>query len=143
MSEEKGHAIRVVKSYPPNIDKIRAVLDIHGMPDIMFTYGWTIYNPGGKPVPSELIAHEEIHAQNQAKIGVDVWWDKYLADPKFRLDEEILSYQVQWKVMGVLNYARSYKRKVLRMICKELAGRMYGNLCSAEEAKRLITEKSE
>ena len=38
---------------PPNYEKIASVFDVKGKP-LVFTYGDTIYNPGGGRIPDHL-----------------------------------------------------------------------------------------
>lgn len=65
----------VVAGWPPNIEEIRAVLPVSERN--IFAYGHTIYNPGGEKLPLELIAHEEVHFQQQAEEGPVAWWKNF------------------------------------------------------------------
>lgn len=48
-------------------------------------------------LPDDVLAHELVHLERQKLIGVDVWWDKYINDEKFRFNEELLAYKAQYK----------------------------------------------
>lgn len=43
----------------------------------VWTYGDTIYNPGGRPIPPDVVAHEAVHAKQQREyvedVGVNEW----------------------------------------------------------------------
>jgi len=132
---------------PPNYEQIAAAFNIKGRYGIIFTYGSTIYNPDGEPVSPDLFAHEEVHERQQRDIlalslnrptnGPAEWWDRYIADPEFRLDQEVEAYRAQYK-FAQENYGRDQRRALLKHISKALAGPMYGYLMSPDEARRTI-----
>ncbi len=45
----------------------------------------------------DIAVHECIHLGRQKEMGVEVWWEKYLTDDKFRLNEELLAYRAQYR----------------------------------------------
>src|SRR5262249_17898730 len=89
--------MKVIKDFPPNYDSIKVALPNCPVQAI-FSYGDIIYNPSGRDIPTDQIKHEEIHAEEQKKIGMDSWWALYLQDPEFRLTEEIKAYGEQFKL---------------------------------------------
>lgn len=128
--------MKITQGYPPNYDDICKVFNIRGRAGIVFTYGDTIYIPGGMQLPSHLLAHEKVHIEQQTKMGAEKWWKKYLVDSEFRLDQEVEAYRAQYKAMFALQ--RSMRRIIFRKLCNDLAGPMYGYVVSNEEAARLI-----
>ncbi len=130
--------MKISRAYPPNYREIVARIPaVKSRRGIIFTYGHTIYCPGGNTnLPAHLIAHEETHAREQDRIGIQEWWDQYLTDVSFRLDQELLAYQKQYSVLA----NRAERKKVLPAIVKDLSGAMYGNIIDPAEAKRLIVE---
>lgn len=48
-------------------------------------------------LPEDVLVHECVHLERQKEIGVEVWWENYLNDDKFRLKEEILAYKAQYR----------------------------------------------
>lgn len=130
--------MKVAHFYPPNyLEIIKAIPGVKGKGNIVFTYGDTIYRPAVKPMDAFLLIHEEVHAWQQGK-KPKAWWDKYLVDTKFRFEQELEAYRVQWQAL-LYKAPRDYRRKVLNHICNDLSGDMYGNLCTKTEAKELIT----
>lgn len=125
--------MKIVNDWPPNIDAIRAVLDISGV-EPCFTYGDTIYNPYGFEIDLPLQAHEETHMHRQNEIGVDEWWRRYLDDPKFRADEEVKAYRVQYRKLRRLTSDRDELKGFLRFVATQLSGSMYGGCVTYEEA---------
>lgn len=130
--------MEIVKEYPPNIEKIKKIANLEGK-QIVFTYGKTIYNPTGAVIPRNLELHEEVHAKQQGR-DIEQWWDKYLSDEKFRLEQEVEAYKVQYKYVTEHGADRDTKREFLRHICQDLSGPVYGHIVSFEQAKQLITK---
>lgn len=127
--------MNVETSYPPNYSEILKHFDIKDRKTIVFTFGDTLHNPGGGNISPDLMAHEETHQRQQGKSPED-WWEKYLADPDFRLAQELAAYRVQYRAI----VGRPQKRAVLQKISKDLSGPMYGNIISRDQAKQLIKE---
>ncbi len=126
--------MEIRQEFPPNIREIRKTFDISDLP-VVFTYGNILYNPTGEPVSDDLMIHEQVHEKQQAIIGVNDWWVRYLEDKTFRLTQEVEAYQAQLKsVQGT----RDYKRQFLQYISKSLASKLYGNILTWQEAKELI-----
>ena len=126
--------MKILYEYPPNIDKIREVFPLHK--GVIFTYGDTIYNPDKGKITSELIKHEETHEKQQGN-NIDEWWNKYLNDKKFRLEQEIEAYRNQYKYI-LENYNRQMRKLLLKDIAKHLSSAMYGYLISEEDATEII-----
>lgn len=128
--------MKISKELPPNYNKIKEVFDIEGKP-IVFTWGDTIYNvPEGYEVPTHLEIHESIHWKQQGE-KPDEWWEKYIKDKEFRMEQELEAYACQYKFVK-----NTQKRKVSDMfldsIAHDLASEVYGNLLSFNQAQTKI-----
>lgn len=127
--------MKIVKSFPPNIETIRAILE--PTPDAVYAYGDTIYNPSGKELSPDIILHENIHSKQQG-INPEGWWAQYLADCNFRFKEELEAYGHQYA------FAQEHVRnKKLLEWAKEsmalaLSSEAYGRLCTYGEAESKI-----
>lgn len=136
--------IKVVTDWPPNIKAIKAVLPV--TENNIFAYGQTIYNPGGGRLSRELVAHEQVHFEQQATFikpwwsrnGVESWWRKFLKDPEFRLSQELAAHRVEYAEFCHNNRDRNRRGQYLRMIAQRLAAPMYGGLITAAEAAKAI-----
>lgn len=100
--------------------------------DTIFAFIDTIYT--NNPLPDHLVVHEKVHLKRQNKVGVDIWVEQFLTDPKFRLNEERLAY---------LSQLRSIKdrenRFRLKVICaRNLSSPLYGDICNFDEAMKLL-----
>lgn len=127
--------------YPPNYDKIAKTFDIKDKPGIVFTYGDKLFVPSGNRIDVHLLEHEEVHAKQQKQMGIEKWWERYLEDPGFRLQQEVDAYRIQYKSMANL----SVRERVgyLDHIANDLSGPMYGSLMTKEEARFIITKDNE
>ncbi len=108
--------------------------------DVCITYGSKIYIPRGGGLADHVIPHEEVHERQQAAFpgGIEAWWQKYLESAEFRFQEELEAYRVQVKVLA--GYSRQERRSIIKKLARDLAGPMYGNMVSTEEALKLITQ---
>lgn len=65
----------------------------------MAVHPWLLIVPERKN-DAALIAHEQVHLDEQAT-GVVRWWWKYLTSASFRLDAEVRAYRVQIELGGI------------------------------------------
>lgn len=133
--------MRIIKAPPPNFEAILKVFDVKDKP-IVFTYGDCIYNPTDGNIPPHLITHEDVHRQQQEVMGVEVWWDQYLADPKFRLEQEVWAYQAQYAHLKDKIKDKNLLFRFLHKLALDLSGEMYGKILSYTEARKLILNKN-
>jgi len=131
--------MKIVKAFPPNIAEISGAFDLSG--GEIFCYGDTIYNPDGNELPEWLIKHEEVHQKQQ---GDDVtgWWERYLIDPEWRLEQEMEAHIVEFRWFRRLNKNRELHARYLSMIAGRLASKMYGNVITKMEAQKQIRRRA-
>ena len=89
-------------------------------------------------LPQHLIVHETTHIRQQAKMGVEKWWDRYFEDEKFRFSQELEAYRNQYKYITENYNDDKIITMLLKSLAKDLSGYIYGNLCSFKEALSLI-----
>lgn len=125
--------MRQVFERPPLFAEIDAAFHIAGKP-VLFAFGDTIYNPERVPVTIALDAHEGVHGFRQ---GVDVlgWWRRYIADPEFRLVEELLAHKAEYDLLCASAGSRNVRRFFLRQVAGKLSSPLYGRLISFEQAR--------
>lgn len=144
--------MKILKAYPPNIEKIRAAFDIDGKP-VIFTYADTIYVPSGVALPVHLVVHESVHTRQQFAYvhphevtvlyrtefmaGPNAWWERYIADQKFRVEQEIEAYGHQYKYVFDWHTNRE-KKELLAKFASHLASEVYGNAIPFHEAEAAI-----
>jgi hypothetical protein len=133
--------MKIIEDYPPNYETIcEAIPSVKDKKDVVFTYGDTIYNPYGGEIQDHLDLHESIHEKQQAEIGIEAWWNKYLSDKKFRLEQEVEAYHVQYQFV-FKEYGRAVATVFLREIANDLSGGMYGNVLDRKQARKAILKK--
>jgi hypothetical protein len=131
--------VKVIRDYPPNIEAIRQTFGAAAVQNAVFTYGDTVYIPNANiTMPAHLETHEAVHIEQQGDDPAG-WWDRYLDDPQFRLDQELEAYRAQYQYL-IKHASRPSRRLVLARISKDLGGRLYGNIITPAEAKREITQ---
>lgn len=127
---------------PPMWDRVIAQFPTAAKGDTIFSYATCIYRPNVMAgLPDSLMAHERVHCERQLVYpgGVEAWWDRYLDDPRFRLDEEIPAHRAEIAVASRKIKSDSMRSHALSRIAARLAGPLYGNLITVAEAKKLLT----
>lgn len=123
----------ILQSYPPNYERIRSCLSVRR--NCVFAYGNVLYNPSGLLIPSHLMVHEETHRDQQGP-GVEEWWERYLQDPAFRLQQEIEAYRAQYRFV-LRTEARPERRRLLAAFVRDLST-LYDLAITREQAIRMI-----
>ncbi len=129
--------MRIVNGKPPIFDEVDRAFHIAGQP-IVFAWGDVIYNPEGVTVSDHLIAHEAVHGKRQ---GRDIlgWWHRYIDDPEFRLQEEILAHIEEYSYL--INGAnRASRRRALKRVSTRLGSKLYGGLITSKQAARILDQ---
>jgi hypothetical protein len=112
---------------PPNMLEITKAFGVKWGGDTVFTYGDTIHS-NTTDLPANLIIHEMVHMKQQREFegGVEAWWEKYLVDEDFRLQEELLAYRTQYQylIATMIKYPREIY-KMLEFFGKSLASNTY------------------
>mgnify|MGYP001617383330 CR=1 FL=1 len=109
-----------------------------------WTYGDVLYNPGGHSLPDHIIAHEGVHARQQEAFdgGKDRWWEHYLINSQFRLEQEAEAYAAQyWFYCGKVS-DRNRRALFRAQLAQQLSGPLYQLAVTASEARRMIELKA-
>lgn len=128
--------MEIVAGYPPNYAEIKKKFKFNNQ-NVVFTYGDKVYVPNGKPLPDHLEVHESTHIKQQAEIGAEKWWERYLQDKNFRLEQEVEAYKNQYAFISQ-NYGRNDRKGFLKKISNDLSSEMYGGIVTRKEAVDLI-----
>ncbi len=105
---------------------------------IAICYGEKIYCK--YKLTDDVLAHELVHVRQQKEIGRDIWWDKYLEDAQFRLEQELEAYGTQVKYIRehTERTTRNQRRMMIDRIADTLSGELYGHMISYEQAKKFL-----
>lgn len=126
--------VTLTTQIPPIYAKCKEKFGVTWDQGVIFAYGDKIHSKYA--ITDDLIAHELTHIERQAEIGAKEWWDRYLTDRKFRLNEEVLAYRNQLQYC----YA-NYDVETINNIRDRIIYAMttiYGNMCTKEQAKLLL-----
>ena len=138
---------KVEIEFPPNYKELCEVFDIKDSKTIVFTWGDTLYNPFNIPISQDLLVHEQTHTRQQQSLikdyetlqkGARLWYNKYIKDKDFRLDQEIAAYRNQYKFFTEVVKDRNKQAKFLWEIARHLSSEMYGNIIEHSEAMQKI-----
>lgn len=132
--------MNIAYEYPPNYEIVKKAFNLGDHENVVFTYGDTLYVPQGKKtkIDKPLMAHEETHARQQSQMTPQWWWDEFLSNPKFRLEQELEAYREQYKAMQ--NLPAQKRAGYLTHIATDLSSEIYGKLLTFEQAVAVITE---
>lgn len=133
--------MKIKEELPPNyLDIVKVFPNLEETKPI-FCYGDTIYNPWKRNVTPDLEIHEEVHFKQQGT-APDLWWDKYLSDEQFRLNQETEAYGEQYKfaqkLVDEIRGGSKMKKWALESMAKALSGETYGSLLTYHEAEAKI-----
>lgn len=129
--------VKVIPEFPPNIDVLRKHFPITGFE--IFAYSPDIYNPSNNMLPVWLVEHEKVHFGQQKSIGgPEEWWDRFIADEEFRLEQELEAHRVEYRVFCSHNRDRNRQFMYLMEMGKRLGSPMYGGIIRPNEAMTRI-----
>ncbi len=103
---------------------------------VCFTYGDAVHSQ--YLLRPDVEAHERVHIEQQCSYGIIAWWDRYLCDDDFRLEQELEAYRAQWRFVQNSERDRNRQAIMLTQIAKDLASPMYGKLLPFKEALKAI-----
>lgn len=130
--------MKIIVQKPPIWEEANKAFKI--LPNTVFTYGETIYNPDNAHMPSDLLIHEETHSNQQEHNDTvaKLWWMKYLDDPVFRLSQEVEAYHNQYVYFCTIVTDRNKQYKKLWELATVLASPLYNcNITTSEALKRI------
>jgi len=134
--------MNIIHERPPNFDALVAAgFPIVNKP-ILFAWGDIIYNPGKVIVPLPLQLHEAMHGERQLahSEGIEGWWQQYVYDDAFRLEEEVLAHQVEYRSWYGGCGNRHQRRNALKAVAKKLSAPLYGRMISPHKARLILRE---
>ena len=129
--------MNLVIAFPPNYKQIKE--KFNPPTGTVFTYGDTVYCPDSPKLSPDLLVHELTHINQQGN-DPETWWNKYIEDPNFRLEQEVEAYREQYKKFCQLKKDRNIQARFLFYIAGELASATYGHLIGRDEAVRRIKQ---
>lgn len=127
--------MKIIHEKPNIYDRLKERFNIDWDDGIIITYGEHVYCKFA--LPPEKIIHEEVHT-NQQKESPNEWWNKYIDDPKFRLDQEIEAYLAEAKFIKKTVKDREKSFRLIRNICIDISSPIYGGIITYEKAWEIL-----
>lgn len=129
--------IEVIDDRPPNFAAIVRFFPEAVKPGVIFAYGGKIYAPGRTALTPALQAHEQVHIERQGE-DFDAWWNRYLIDPAFRLEEEMVAHRAEYQAYCRRHQEPGKRHEALKRMAERLASPLYGGLITHGEARLRI-----
>lgn len=128
--------MRIITDKPfPLLERVKTLFPVTNK--VVFSYGEDLYAHPDVVLPMDLMIHEATHSVQQSQ-GVEIWWERYLTDPAYRLAQEVQAYRAQYQFYCSVQQDRNARAKFLHRISKDLSSPLYGSLCAFSDAMRLI-----
>lgn len=105
---------------------------------IVITVGDIVYTKGD--LTKDLEVHEGVHTVQQMRMGPDLWWDRYVHEPEFRMRQELEAYRAQARYLEKTRSRESAFHAIMKL-AKDLSSPIYGKCCTFQDAHRMIREK--
>jgi hypothetical protein len=70
--------------------------------------------------------------------GKDAWWEEYLANPRFRMEQEAQAYGEQYKFFCKYRKDRNERSRFLNSICDLFSGPLYQLALTKSQARAMI-----
>ena len=128
--------MEIVKGYPPNIKEIEKVFNLKGKKPI-FAYSPILYAPMGGDLDHPTIIHEQTHFLQQGD-DPKSWWDLYINNKDFRIEQETEAYSNQFQAFKERIEDRNDQAKYLHILATQFSSDLYGNVLEYSEALKLI-----
>lgn len=131
--------MKEIIDFPPNYKDIQKAFNLDKHIPI-FCWDKVIYNPHNARINEDLIIHESAHSMRQEG-NPDLWWDRYIKDNKFRLEEELVAYIAQFEFLKTKIKDKNKQVNIAMSIARDLSGDLYGNMITTDDAFSIIWKK--
>lgn len=130
--------IKISKDKPEIYTRLNEKFGVEWNDGVIICYGDTLHCK--YDMPPEKIVHEMVHIKQQEKIGKELWWELYLSNESFRLEQEVEAYRSEYKFIKENIKDRNQRFNFLYEMSRNLSSKQYGSICSFSEAMRLIQQ---
>lgn len=143
--------MKIVKTFPPNFEEVKKVFPKCEEQQAIFCYGDNIHNPFDSQITEDMKVHEAVHSRQQGK-DPKGWWDRYVSDVVFRIQEEAEAYSAQLFYLKNTKFPKQDERGktaevylptrvtdwYLDKIAQTLSGPLYGEAITYHKAHTLV-----
>ncbi len=128
--------IIIKKEIPPIYDRLHQKFGIKWDDGVIIAYDGAIWCK--ENLEPQKIIHENKHIERQKEIGNDAWWQLYLDNDVFRLEEEVVAYRAELEFIKRHIKNREMVFHAKRDIAENLSSSIYGNMVTKQEAMKLL-----
>lgn len=122
---------------PPMVEVCEKYFGANWNRGTIFAYKGTIHAKNPSTVTEDVVAHEQVHLEQQRMFGdADLWWDMYLRDPEFRCKQEVPAYKAQL-AYALEHYNRNYRKALRQHIYASFSG-LSGGTITLAQAEQLL-----
>lgn len=125
-----------VHEKPEIYDSLKEKFDIDWDNGVIITYGNKIYSKFQLDYLKQI--HELTHVRQQLAYGVQKWWNEYVDNPKFRLEQELEAYRNEVAALFRKSKDREFRGRYMTQCAKDLSSAMYGNMIEYMNARTLL-----
>ncbi len=120
-------------SEAPNFKELQERFNVGD--ETIISYGDKIFVKN-RQLTGDLMVHELVHCERQGfnESGAKRWYEIYMRDDEFRLQEELLAYRQQYAYCCRIFKDRNRRAKILWALATELSSPRYGSIISHSEA---------
>lgn len=122
---------------PPNFEILNAIFPVNETS--LYAYAPDIYSPFSKDIQEDRKIHEMVHVERQK--DPRQWWEEYIRNPQFRLEEEIVAYATQYLAVKKV-YPAKQSKEALNEFAHSLSG-MYNLNITYDQAHTKIRKRAE
>jgi hypothetical protein len=129
--------MKIFHNKPPIYEKLHEVFGVEWDHGLIIAYGENVHCKFD--IPIEKAIHESVHLEQQKATGLEKWWDEYIKNPHFRLNQEVGAYRTEIDFVRYKIKDRNAVARYIHEICCCMAGDNYGKMCTYSQAKKLIS----
>lgn len=101
----------------------------------IFAYNGDIYT--NSKLTDDLLVHENVHLEQQKRLGLEYWVENFLNSDEFRLEMEMEAYKKQVDSI----WDTSKRQKLCIQCAQNLSSGLYGDIISLSEAFDILIKK--
>ena len=129
--------IEISHVIPPVYERLNLRFGADWEKGVIIAYNGKIHQKS-KVVQPQKVIHEKVHLDEQKRIGNDAWWELYLTDDAFRLEQETMAYKTEANFIKKHIKQREHRFQMIRELAHAFSSSLYGGIITPEQALKLL-----
>lgn len=129
-------SVVVVHEPPPIYEELVREFNIDWESGVIIAWNGKVYTKD--TLDPQKVIHELVHLDEQKKMGNEAWWQLYIENQQFRLDQEVMAMKAEIRFLRKYIKDREAVFRMIREIVLSLSSPMYGNIIDQKGAYRLL-----